>query len=76
MSLLHNVFELNRFGSDGCLSETAQFSRSHAAFVIFFYAYHVLLAIQAKHHFKLPKNSLSINSNRPCRFAITSEDCA
>jgi len=36
----------------------AQFSHSRAAFDIFFYVYHVLLAIQTKHHFKLSKNSL------------------
>jgi hypothetical protein len=55
------------------MSEMAQFSRSRAAFVIFFYVYHVLLAIEAKHHFKLSKNSLSINSSRPFHFATTSE---
>jgi hypothetical protein len=35
MSLSHNIFEPNRFGSDGCLSEMAQFFRSHAAFIKF-----------------------------------------
>ena len=42
MSLLHNVFESNRFGSDGCLSEMAQFSRSHPAVVFFSYINKVL----------------------------------
>ena len=45
------IFEPNRW-IRGCLSEMAQFSRSHATFVYFFYVHRVLLTGQAKLNFK------------------------